>query len=169
MRQEIWRVWRDGDYAVSSFGRIKRVKAKRGAVVGRILRQGWVKEYRHICLYVKEKKCGFLVHKLVAEVFLGPCPIGKEVNHKDTDKTNNGYWNLEYLTGLQNKQHAARLGLTNLGEKNCSAKLTSKKVRRIRKMHASGRFSFNALGRKFGVRGGTISAVVTGRNWSRVV
>lgn len=50
------------------------------------------------------------VHELVAEAFLGLRPPGCEVNHIDTDKHNNHVDNLEWLTKLENIQHAARLG-----------------------------------------------------------
>jgi hypothetical protein len=35
-------------------------------------------------------------HHLVAEAYLGPCPEGHEVHHKDDDPTNNSPGNLEY-------------------------------------------------------------------------
>ena len=45
------------------------------------------------------------IHRLVAEAFLGPCPEGYEVNHKDRVKTNNRLTNLEYVTHSQNQKH----------------------------------------------------------------
>lgn len=41
---------------------------------------------------------GFYIHQLVAQVFIGPRPVGKEINHIDGDKYNNHYTNLEYVT-----------------------------------------------------------------------
>ena len=51
------------------------------------------------------------VHAIVAELFLGPCPQGLEVNHKDGRKTNNVVTNLEYVTHQENMRHARGLAL----------------------------------------------------------
>lgn len=42
------------------------------------------------------------VHKLVARKYIGVCPEGKEVSHKDGNKMNNHWTNLEYLTHAEN-------------------------------------------------------------------
>lgn len=40
------------------------------------------------------------------EAFVGPCPKGKEVNHKDGKLDNNRRTNLEYITHKRNMLHA---------------------------------------------------------------
>lgn len=42
------------------------------------------------------------VHRLVARKYIGVCPEGKEVSHKDGNKMNNHWTNLEYLTHAEN-------------------------------------------------------------------
>lgn len=54
-------------------------------------------------------KDGF-VHRLVARTFIGPCPPGLEVRHKDGDPTNNHVDNLEYGTRAQNMQDRVKHG-----------------------------------------------------------
>lgn len=51
-----------------------------------------------------------LVHRLVAEVFLGPRPEGYTVNHKNCDKQDNRAENLEYVTAGENVSHGFRSG-----------------------------------------------------------
>src|SRR6266700_6502759 len=79
------------------------------------------------------------LHEWVALIYLGPCPRGKEVNHKDGNKLNNDPRNLEYVTHKQNFEHAVKNGLRlraypNYGIRNGNAKLTVKKVRKIKRL-----------------------------------
>ena len=48
----------------------------------------------------------YLNHRLCAHQFVGECPAGMEVNHKDGDKMNNHYSNLEYVTHSENIKHS---------------------------------------------------------------
>ena len=54
------------------------------------------------------------VHRLVMAAFVGPCPVNKEVNHKDGIKSNPRLENLEYVTRSENLKHAIRLGLNKV-------------------------------------------------------
>ena len=52
------------------------------------------------------------IHRLVAEAFVeNTDPTKTEVNHKDGDKLNNYYKNLEWVTRKENNEHAIKLGL----------------------------------------------------------
>ncbi len=51
------------------------------------------------------------VHRLVAQAFVENPNNYKQVNHKDGNKRNNSYLNLEWVTQSQNMQHAVRNGL----------------------------------------------------------
>ena len=44
----------------------------------------------------------YAIHRLVACKYIGQCPDGKETSHKDGNKQNNHYTNLEYITHSQN-------------------------------------------------------------------
>lgn len=57
------------------------------------------------------------VHSLVAEAFFGPCPIGKEIRHKDGVRTNPRWDNLEYGTRLENIEDAFRHGTRRASSK----------------------------------------------------
>jgi integrase/recombinase XerD len=49
-----------------------------------------------------QKKC--TVHSLVADAFLGKCPAGHEITHKDGDYTHNELSNLEYVTRQESQK-----------------------------------------------------------------
>lgn len=51
------------------------------------------------------------IHCLVAEAFLGQRPYKHDINHKDGNKGNNHYSNLEYVTRSKNMKHAYENGL----------------------------------------------------------
>ena len=106
---EIWCEIKDfeGLYQVSNMGRVKSLKRE---VLGkmnstRIIFEKLLsdrdngKGYRVLELYKDSKRYFKKVHRLVAEAFI-PNPENKpEVNHIDTDKTNNCVTNLEWVTG----------------------------------------------------------------------
>lgn len=85
-----------------------------------------------------------LVHRLIALTWI-PNPDNKpQVNHIDGNKTNNKVENLEWVTGLENMQHATMTGLRDTekmklngnGEKNSQAVLTLDNVKEMRKIYS---------------------------------
>lgn len=106
------------------------------------------------------------IHRLVAEAFLGPCPEGHQVNHKDGDKLNNHLDNLEYVTPRENTHHAWRLGMNYWRGEHCNlSKLTRLQVKAIRDLHATGHYTQSLIGELFGVKRSTIGLIVNGVNW----
>jgi len=117
------------DYSVSKLGEIKNTKT-------RLYLNPWVNSqgYLQVTLYRGKKGYKKRVNKLVIEAFQGPCPPGKECNHKDGDKWNNWNGNLEYLTHAENIQHAFRMGLMNPARGKPNAKLNQEKADEIREL-----------------------------------
>lgn len=126
------------------------------------------------------------IHQLVALTFIGPVPKGKEVNHKDLNKSNNHYKNLEYKTHSGNIQHAVnhgvrmgfahspRFGKSNSmyridrsGEKSSSAKLTWDKVKLIRRLWKSKKYSKHKLAYKFKVTYMNIHCIINNKTWKK--
>ena len=158
-------------YSVSNLGRVRRDAGGGSAVVGRILRPAvYSHGYPQIVLSLKGVRTNRMVHRLVVEAFLGPCPQGLEVNHLDGCKTNNQVGNLEYVTRSKNHLHAFQLGLreTPKGEDRRDAKLTDKKVRWIRKQYATGSALQRELAKKLGVSRQLVGDVLSGRIWKHV-
>jgi len=121
---EVWKniVGYEGKYQVSSFGQVRsidRIDASGKKRKGRLLKPCKDKDGY---LYVGLSDGGVTIrriHKLVAEAFIGSCPNGHQVNHKDENKTNNRIENLEYVTAKQNINYGT--GIKRRAEKRGSA------------------------------------------------
>lgn len=59
-----------------------------------------------------------LVHRLVAEAFIGPCPTGQEVRHKDGVRDHCTADNLEYGTSSENQFDKVRHGTHHYAKRN---------------------------------------------------
>ena len=88
-------------YDISNFGRVRNRKNHR-LLTYKFNLSGY--PLVNLCRY------NFAVHRLVALTFIGPCPEGCEVNHKDCNKENNHVSNLEWVTHHENMTHAVKMG-----------------------------------------------------------
>ena len=94
------------------------------------------------------------IHRLVALAFIGPCPEGKQVHHRDGNKRNPIARNLEYVSASENIKHAWATGLRKrlYGEEAPRSVLTNKertkivKLHRMRKKHGSTRYRYSTRG-----------------------
>lgn len=96
-------------YEVSVLGGVRRLKPSRGKVPGPLRLKLNPDGYQTVCLSVSKRVGTFKVHHLVAAAFIGPCPDGQEVNHKNGVKHDNRAENLEYLTHQANVVHGLNL------------------------------------------------------------
>lgn len=60
--------------------------------------------YLVYCTHRGEQFVHVYAHQAVAYAWHGPCPPGLEVSHKDDNRRNNHYTNLEYITHQENCQ-----------------------------------------------------------------
>ncbi len=113
-----------------------------------------------------------LVHRLVLEAFVGPCPAGMECRHLDGNKTHNHQDNLKWGTHQENIQdaiqHKTHRNLHQLGEENPRAILTKTMVRKIRELYSSGKFFQRELAKKFGITQVNVSRIVLRKNWKHI-
>jgi hypothetical protein len=152
-------------YEVSDAGGVRRVAPSTGrpervgtggARVGRVLTANTELDYPRVQLWKEGRYFNRLVHRLVAEAFLGPIPDGMEVNHIDGNKLNPSVANLEYVTPSENSSHAYRTGLSRSRPgPNGRYKLDEVTTVRVLAAHAEGR-SCKSLGREHGVSDTTI-------------
>lgn len=107
----------------------------------------------------------FLVHRLVAHAFLGECPEGYQVNHKNGIKIDNRIENLEYLTSRDNIRHAFENNLVNVrrGE-DANSKLLESEVLEIRRLYDLG-VETKVLSQQFGISLWHVNHIVVGDVW----
>jgi hypothetical protein len=118
------------DYAVSSWGRVKRVSPGMGARAGRILKPGRDRYgYPQVQLYRNGKSLMRPVHRLVLETFVGPCPEGMEARHLDGDKGNPALSNLAWGTRAENREDQRRHGTMPRGDRHWSRTLPHRVAR----------------------------------------
>ena len=161
---EEWRavVGFEGYYETSNRGQVKSLARERigscpyGSFVRqyseRILSQNRLRRgYLGVGLYRDGSETRHLVHRLVLEAFVGPCPDGMECCHYDGDPSNNHVSNLRWGTRAENYADTVRHGTTLRGEDNGYSKLTEFDVIEIRRMYAAGEGSLREIGERFGV------------------
>lgn len=163
-------IWKDvpnyiGLYEVSNFGNVRNAKTLKKLSLGKH-RQG----YLLVTLTKNIKKKTFLVHRIVANVFIENPNSLKEVNHKDENKANNCVNNLEWCTRVYNENYGTCIKRAietkrkngtlgshtsrNKGEKNPNSKITDEQVKYIRNNYIKNDKVFGgvALANQFGVR-----------------
>ena len=59
-----------------------------------------------------------MIHRAVAECWLGECPDGFEVDHKDRNPHNNHYSNLRYVTKIDQMKNRDHSNISKIGVKN---------------------------------------------------
>lgn len=162
-------VWKDipgweGLYEASIWGHIRSKK-------NNIALKQFVNSYYccvNLCSGKTRRK--YPVHRLITAAFLGACPDGLQVNHKNLNKLDNRLSNLEYCTAKENIRHAVRNGVQIgcVGEKHWNAKLTDDNVREIRKYRGGKVLSYREVGKKYGINRSQVKAIMYGRAWKHV-
>lgn len=104
--------WKDiegfeGKYQISTWGRVKSTVT---GVEHIMLPYKNKKGYLKIGLGDGHGKClKYRINRLVAQAFI-PNPYNlPQVNHKDGNKENNSFTNLEWVSDAENKEHAKKM------------------------------------------------------------
>lgn len=175
---EIWKdiIGYEGYYQVSNLGNVRSVdriiyisniprKRKSIALKPKISGVG----YYQVCLQKESIRFYPLVHRLVAQSFLGLNESKKYVNHINGVKTDNRLQNLEWVTQSENQVHAYRIGLQNkqYGEQRYCSKLNNKKVIEIKKRLQCGE-SYISIAPDFKVSPSTVFDIFKNKTWVRV-
>jgi hypothetical protein len=129
--------------------------------------------YRKVQVKTPEGIKNRLVHRLVLEAWVGPCPDGCVTNHKNGDKADNCLKNLEYCTQSENMAHAYGYGLspkppTKRGSDCLLAKMTEEKVLELRAEIDRAPGYLKRLGIKYGLQPAAVSKILLRRTWTHV-
>ena len=152
---ESWKAIMGWPYEVSSLGRVRRSVAFRALHAGRLLKTQENCRWGYVSVYLQDtgRKCRVVVHKLVAEAFLGPRPDGCDIDHMDGDRTNNSLANLRYLPVAENR--GAR------GEENGNSRWPDHFVLRIRDAWVKDGGSVRSLAHRFKIPRSTVWDIVS--------
>lgn len=177
--EESTEVWRDipgceGSYSVSSWGRIKslaRIRIAKGVAFS--VKEKILKSSLRNCdgyLGVNLRRYGVvnrpqLIHRLVAEAFLGPCPDGMECAHLDGNRQNPRLENLAWKTHKANEDDKERHGTRSRGVHRPLAKLSDDAVKVI----IADTRANKHIAAEYGVDVSLISRVKRRKLWKHVV
>ena len=146
------------NYLVSNMGRVRRISS------GRILKPFLGKGYLRVHLSRDNVSTMPTIHRLVAKEFCEGTWEGRQVNHIDGNKLNNNANNLEWVTQLENVEHAVRLGI----HKTISLrKFTDSQV--LEMLNLSKTMSSRSVCKKFGASNSFLNRVRKGRVYKHLM
>lgn len=157
-----------GLYEASSQGRVRSLPritvGKLGKPRRRPLRMLWLhyddNGYRRVTVTGKSR----LLHRIVLEAFVGPCPEGMECCHNNGDRSDCRPENLRWGTHKENSQDRVAHGTSRRGESHSLAKLKEWQVLEI--FASSG--SLAKVAAMYGVSKHTVHDIRRGRSWGHL-
>jgi len=166
-----------GHYQISEEGLIRvnpeslrPIKSKRELQLGQMVKTNVSPGDGYLRVNLKRENGVFdsrHVHRLLMLTFHPTANTTLQVNHKDGDKLNNSFSNLEWVTHRENLTHAWE---NQLRKRPSRAILTVDQVKEIRSTYCKGQPpSLSCLGRKYGVSSHAIHKIITGKNWKQHV
>jgi hypothetical protein len=165
---EIWKEIPDHPgYEVSSFGDVRSYWGNNGKLNTYAKPLAFIiteNGYRRVAIRKGKKPRIWFVHRLVMLAFVGPLPVGHEVNHKDGLKKHNELSNLEYVTHSENEKHKYRVlkAPTAKWERSNFAKLTREQAYAIKYSETGYQYE---IAKKYGVSTQTVHFIKKNKTW----
>lgn len=92
------------DYSVSNLGNVISYKTNEKGV--QLSKQDNLNGYKFVHIYSRGKRYKFYIHRLVFATFVAEISHKFEINHKDSNRSNNCFYNLEQITSSGNTIHS---------------------------------------------------------------
>lgn len=172
IEDEVWKEipFADKKYEVSNYGRVKSYCYNKND--GKILKPGLTKGFHTVTFKTNGKKKTFLVHKLVAIVFVPKENENQTIAiHLDWNKRNNYYKNLKWVT----KDEAYKRIMPRLQEINKiknkglirNSKLKAEDVKVLKNMIEKG-VRQNVIAKLFSISEMQVTRIKRGENWAHI-
>lgn len=150
-------------YLVSNLGRVFSTIRSGRFLSQTVSPQG----YRYVSLMIGDTPVKTLVHRIVAEAFVGGRSADFVVNHLNGDKLDNRAINLEWCSYGANNEHARSEGLNNaFGERHYAARLSQADVDDIRDRAARGEMH-REIAAAYGIVRQQITKIINNQAWAR--
>lgn len=172
INNEVWKEipFADKKYEVSNYGRVKSYCYNKDQ--GRILKPGITKGFNTVTFKTNRKKKTFLVHKLVANLFVPKESEDQTIAiHLDWKKRNNYFKNLQWVTRekayerimprLQKINKIKNKGLIR------NSKLKADDVKVLKNMLEKG-VKQNVIAKLFSISEMQVTRIKRGENWAHI-
>lgn len=160
----------ESSFEVSNQGRVRSLSRvitcknnKTLSIKGQIIKLNHVNGYYD----VKLKKKHYLIHRLVAKAFINNPENKPQVNHIDSDKSNNHCSNLEWNTSTENIAHSMKQGTHPKGESSGTSKLTEKDIPEIFELRIKG-LSYEKIARIYSIDQSLVPKILNRKLWKHV-
>jgi hypothetical protein len=171
---EIWKpiIGFESSHEISNHGRVRSLDRitisknnKRMPFKGKLIQPIILNGYHDVKLNHFTHR---LVHRLVAQTFLDNPENKSQVNHIDSNKSNNHYTNLEWNTPSENIAHSVKQGTHPKGETSGTSKLTEKDILEIFKLRIKG-LSYEEIARIYNIDQSLVPRILNRKLWKHVI